>query len=95
MKATKNGWTIEGTPEEVLQLIQMSANGDASTGQTKDPAKETRPMPRRNIDWKKAESLQAAGWNYKAIAEEIGTTYQTVYSHFNAISKKPKTDDTL
>lgn len=94
MRAIKNGWTIEGTPEEINALIEMSAYTDTLTAQASDPdpketpkkteKQKTQPVPRRNLDWKKAEALKEAGWNFKKIAEEIGTTYQTVYGHFRA-----------
>lgn len=100
MKATKNGWTVEGTPDEIIAL--MSAYGDTfETPETKRPPVETatpKAPPalgdrhKGRIDWPKAESLKKAGWSFKAIAEELGLTYQTVYSHFNP-AKKPGKED--
>lgn len=90
MKATRNGWTIDGTPEEILTLIQMSAQGDISTTPIcKEPTtpaiiETADKTPAKRIDWPKAEALKKAGWSYKAIAEEIGSTYATVYAHFKA-----------
>lgn len=102
MKATKNGWTIEGTPAEIRELIEMSANSDTfETPEAKRPPVETatpKAPPalgdrhKGRIDWPKAESLKKAGWSFKAIAEELGLTYQTVYSHFNP-AKKPGKED--
>ena len=113
MKATKNGWTVEGTPREIAELIGAApANTlppyetrpiggitnairheqekvDKRLEECKKLEKEADSTRRKgSIDWPKADSLKAAGWSFKAIAEELGTTYQTVYSHFNP-AKKP------
>ena len=42
MKATRNGWTIEGTPEEIRELIEMSASSDTFKVTT-SPAVIARP----------------------------------------------------
>lgn len=88
MKATRNGWTIDGTPEEILTIVQLSAQGDTSTKPTckatTTPAiiETADKTPAKRIDWPKAEALKKAGWSIKAIAAEIGSTYATVYAHF-------------
>lgn len=90
MKATRNGWTIDGTPEEIMTLIQLSAQGDTSVKPIcKEPTTPTivetaDKTPAKRIDWPKAEALKKAGWSIKAIAAEIGSTYATVYGHFKS-----------
>lgn len=100
MRATRNGWTIEGTPGEIHELIEMSASTDTLIARepveipekpvNAEAPEKTRPMPKRDIDWPKADSLRNAGWSFKAIAEELRTTYQTVYSHFNPVKRSEK-----
>lgn len=100
MKATKNGWTVEGTPREIAELIgTVPACSLYETPEAKLPPVETatpKAPPalgdrhKGRIDWPKAESLKKAGWSFKAIAEELGLTYQTVYSHFNPAKKTGK-----
>ena len=89
MKATKNGWTVEGTPMEIVELIKVSAYGDTSgkapvqTPAAVETADATPKPTRRAIDWKKAQALRDAGWDYKKIADEIGSTYASVYAKLN------------
>lgn len=55
-----------------------------------DSEKSDKTRQKNAIDWAKAESLKGAGWSFKAIAEELGISYNTVYAHFNPIKKPGK-----
>lgn len=78
MKATKDGWTIEGTVDEIRELIGGAKKSD-------EPKK-------KEIDWPKAEALMKAGWGMRAIAEELGTNYQTIYAR---LRKKAKEENSV
>lgn len=73
MRATKNGWTIEGTPAEIKELLEMSAYSDTVTNTVKgadpekvfDQVKKSDKTRRKNV----AESLFEAGWSPETIAE--------------------------
>ena len=83
MRATKNGWTIEGTPAEIVEMIEMSSKGDTCWATTTPAIVETEDKtPRKRIDWGKAQALKEAGWTTRQIADELGASYQTIYKKF-------------
>lgn len=86
MKAEKNGWIIEGTPEEINALVQFTEPVSEPKHEKLPVHTPKSPKPAK-LDWAKADALKEAGWNYSAIAEEIGATYQGVYAHFNPAKK--------
>ena len=46
-------------------------------------AKSVQPKRKRTkVDWGKAEACRKAGWDFVKIADELGVSYNTVYTHF-------------
>lgn len=50
-----------------------------------EPEPEEKKVPRQNIDMGKVVALRNAGWSFKAIAEEIGSSQATVCKRFNRL----------
>ena len=80
MKITLNGYELEGTPEEMLQLLGLMAAPKPAP----DPKPAAKPAPKptgKKIDWAKAAALRKAGWSYDKIGEEFGISGVTVSAH--------------
>lgn len=50
MKATRNGWTIEGTPAEIHELIEMSAGTDTLTAKEPEMSANTGTLIKADAD---------------------------------------------
>lgn len=84
MRATKDGWQVEGTPAEIVELMMLTGG---KPGREPAEAKvETAVKTPKRIDWGKAQALKEAGWSTKQIAEELGASYHTVYKKFQEMS---------
>ena len=82
MKITLNGYELDGTPEEMLQLIGLMAAPVPDPKPAPKPAAKPAPKPTgKKIDWAKAAALRKAGWSYDKIGEEFGISGVTVSAH--------------
>ena len=71
--------TDEAIKQAVLALL---AEAEPKAEPKKAAAKPKTATKRKKIDWPKAEACRKAGWDYQQIADELGTSYNTVYLHF-------------
>lgn len=92
MKLTRNGYTIEGTPAEMIELTDLLKECDAPADPEPVRGGEQKPKPApkpaakpagKKIDWAKAAALRKAGWSYDKIGDELGVSGVTVSAHLN------------
>ena len=87
MKLTRNGYTIEGTPAEMIELTDLlnAVDAPADPEVRPEPKPEPKPKPaakpKKKVDWAKAKALRNAGWSYKKIGDELGVADVTVAAH--------------
>lgn len=53
-----------------------------------DPDQEKQPAKRKKLDWGKIQALHRAGWSHEKIADEMGTTAETVATGLSKLRKK-------
>ena len=87
MRINLEGYELEGTPSEMLQLLDLLADEVAEVEKpAPDPdrsAVKPKPAPKRKVDWAKTAALRKAGWSYKKIGDELGVADVTVAAHLN------------
>lgn len=90
MKINLEGYELEGTPAEMLQLLDLLADEVAAVEKAApDPdrggtvAKPKTGPKQKKVDWAKAAALRKAGWSYKKIGDELGVADVTVAAHLN------------
>ena len=89
MKIDVNGYNIEGTPEEMGQLLRiLQPDKKAQKASEKDGGGSGAPVKQKEttekkVDWAKAAALRKAGWSYDKIGEELGVSGVTVSAHLN------------
>ena len=82
MKIILEGYELEGTPAEMLQLLDLLANEVAAVEKPKpEPKPVAKPAPKRKVDWAKAAALRKAGWSFDKIGDELGVSGVTVSAH--------------
>lgn len=81
MKIILEGYELEGTPAEMLQLLDLLANEVAAVEKPKPEPKPAAKPAGKKIDWAKAAALRKAGWSFDKIGDELGVSGETVSAH--------------
>ena len=58
-----------------------------------DPDQEKQPAKRKKLDWGKIQALHRAGWSHEKIADEMGTTAETVATGLSKLRKKTENSE--
>lgn len=95
------GFKVEGTPDEILDLIEQSAiprdkrkKQEAAVPEPERQPKQPKAKPKncKDLDVGKIKALRDAGWTLEKIADEMHCSAQTVANKLKTMEVQNESD---
>lgn len=91
------GFKVEGTPDEILYLIELrdkrKKQGETAQAPERQPKQpKAKPNHYKDLDVGKIKALRDAGWTLEKIADEMHCSAQTVANKLKAMEVQNESD---